>query len=114
MPRLNLFSTSRTYFSWLIKRLFPYKKYEPDTRILGGERALIMSGEYEKVFPMDILPEQLVRACITGELEKQENLGIYEVAPEDLALCEFVCTSKVEVQRVIREALDRLKKENGD
>jgi len=114
LPRLDMFSTSRTYFSWLMKKIFPQQVYEPDTRILGGERALIMSGEYDKVFPMDILPEQLVRACITGNLEKMENLGIYEVAPEDFALCEFVCTSKMEVQKVVREALDVLKKENGD
>lgn len=114
MPRFNLFSTSRTYFTWLVKRLVPGKTFEPDTRVLGGERALIMSGEYDKVFPMDILPEPLVRACLTKDLEKMELLGIYEVAPEDMALCEYVCTSKIEVQRVIREALDLLKKENGD
>lgn len=114
MPRFNVFSASRTYFTWLANCLFPKKTYEPDTRILGGERALIMSGEYDNVFPMDILPEQLVRACLTNDLEKMEQLGIYEVAPEDFALCEYVCTSKIEVQRVIREALDVLKKENGD
>jgi len=114
MPRLDKFSVSRTYFSWLTKKIFPNQAYEPDTRILGGERALIMSGEYDKVFPMDILPEQLVRACITEDLENMENLGIYEVAPEDFALCEYVCTSKIEVQRVVREALDLLRKENGD
>jgi len=114
MPRFNLFSASRTYFSWLTKRLMPGKAFEPDTRVLGGERALIMSGEYEKVFPLDILPEHLVRACVTGDLEKMEQLGLYEVAPEDFALCEFVCTSKLEVQHIIRESLDLLKKENGD
>jgi Na+-transporting NADH:ubiquinone oxidoreductase subunit A len=114
MPRTDKFSSSRTYFTWLYKLIFPNMTYEPDTRILGGERALIMSDEYDRVFPMDILPEQLVRACITGDLERMENLGIYEVAPEDFALCEFVCTSKIEVQKVVREALDMLKKENGD
>lgn len=114
MPRFNLFSTSRTYFTWLTKWLVPGKAFEPDTRVLGGERALIMSGEYDRVFPMDILPEHLVRACVTNDLERMEQLGLYEVAPEDFALCEFVCTSKIEVQRVIREALDLLKKENGD
>lgn len=114
MPRLNMFSNSGTYFTSLMRRFFPGKTYEPDTRILGGERALIMSGEYDKVFPMDILPEQLVRSCISGNLEKQENLGLYEVAPEDFALCEYVCTSKINVQQVIRQALDILKLENGD
>lgn len=114
MPRFGIQSMSKTYFSWLMKCVFPDKKYEPDTRVLGGERALIMSGEYDKVFPMDILPEQLLRACITGDLEAQENLGIYEVAPEDFALCEYVCTSKIEVQKIVRQALDVLKNENGD
>ncbi len=114
MPRLNLFSFSSTYFTKLVQRFQPKKTYEPDTRILGGERALIMSGEYEKVFPMDILPEHLTRACISGNIERQEELGIYEVAPEDFALCEYICTSKVPVQRVVREALDKLKAENGD
>lgn len=114
MPRLHLFSFSRTYFTRLVQRFQPGTTFEPDTRVLGGERALIMSGEYEKVFPMDILPEHLTRACISGNMERQENLGIYEVAPEDFALCEFVCTSKVPVQKVIRDALDLLKSENGD
>jgi Na+-transporting NADH:ubiquinone oxidoreductase subunit A len=114
MPRLHQFSFSKTYFSGWMEKIFPNRVYEPDARVLGGQRTLIMSGEYDKVFPMDILPEQLVRACSTGILEKMENLGLYEVAPEDFALCEYICTSKVEVQKVIREALDLLRKENGD
>ncbi len=114
MPRLDKFSMSRTYVSGFSGVLFPALRYEPDTRLMGGRRALIESGQYDKVFPMDILPEQLVRACITGNIEKQENLGIYEVAPEDFALCEYVCTSKVEVQKVVRQALDILRTENGD
>jgi len=114
MPRLNMFSNSRTYFSFLIDKLMPKRQYDADTRVLGGERALIMSGEYDKVFPMDILPERLVRACIVKDLEDMEALGIYEVAPEDFALCEYVCTSKIEVQKVVREALDLLKAENGE
>lgn len=114
MPRIDKFSVSRTYLSGFFRTLFPAIKYEPDTRVLGGERALIVTGEYDAVFPMDILPEQLVRACITGNIEKQEALGIYEVAPEDFALCEYVCTSKVQVQKVVREALDILRVENGD
>lgn len=113
LPRLHLFSFSRTYFSKLVRRFNPEKTYEPDTRVLGGERALIVSGEYDRVFPMDILPEHLVRACISGNIERQEELGIYEVAPEDFALCEFVCTSKVPVQQAVRDALDKLKAENG-
>ena len=114
LPRLNIFSFSKTYFTKLVQHFQPGKKFEPDTRLLGGERALIMSGEYEKVFPMDILPEYLTRACISGNIERQEDLGIYEVAPEDFALCEYICTSKVPVQQVVRKALDILKAENGD
>lgn len=91
-----------------------YTSYKTDTRVLGGERALIMSGEYDKVFPMDILPERLIRACIVKDLEDMEALGIYEVAPEDFALCEYICTSKIELQQTVREALDLLKAENGD
>lgn len=114
MPRMDKFSMSRTYLSAIIGKLFPSIRYEPDTRLLGGRRALIVSGEYDQVFPMDILPEQLIRACITKNIEKQEQLGIYEVAPEDFALCEYVCTSKLELQKIVRLALDELRLENAD
>ena len=115
MPRVNMFSSSRTYFlSGLLRKLNPKKAYDADTRVLGGERALIMSGEYDRVFPMDIYPERLLRACIVKDLEEMEALGIYEVAPEDFALCEYVCTSKIAVQQIVREALDVLRAENGD
>ena len=82
-----------------------------DARLHGGERAIIMSGEYDKVFPMDILPEFLIKAIIAFDIDKMENLGIYEVAPEDFALCEFVDTSKLEIQKIIRNGLDQLMKE---
>jgi Na+-transporting NADH:ubiquinone oxidoreductase subunit A len=95
-PGFHLFSVSRTY----------------DARIKGGRRAMIMSNEWEKVFPMDILPEFLVRAILAGDIDKMENLGIYEVAPEDFALCEFVDTSKMELQAIVRQGLDLLYKEN--
>lgn len=108
MPRLNKFSVSHSYFSWL---LGDSKEYNLDTNINGGERAFIMSGEYDKVFPMDILPEYLVKAIIAKDIDRMEQLGIYEVAPEDFALCEFVCTSKIETQRIVREGLDYLRKE---
>lgn len=108
MPRMKKFSVNRSYFSWL---LGSKKEYDLDTNINGGERAFIMSGEYEKVFPMDILPESLVKAIIAKDIDKMEQLGIYEVAPEDFALCEFVCTSKIETQRIVREGLDFLRKE---
>ena len=107
MPRLNQFSVSHSYFSWL----FGKKKYAMDARIKGGERHLIMSNEYDKVFPMDIFPEFLIKAIIAGDIDKMEALGIYEVAPEDFALCEFVCSSKVELQRIVREGLDMLRAE---
>ena len=86
MPRTNQFSTSRSYFSWL----FGKKEYALDARIKGGERHMIMSGEYDKVFPMDIYPEYLVKAIIAGDIDRMEALGIYEVAHEDFAVAEFV------------------------
>lgn len=108
MPRFNQFSTSRTYCSWLMGN----KEYTLDARIKGGERHMIMSGEYDSVFPMDIYPEQLVKAIIAGDIDRMEALGIYEVAPEDFAVCEFVDSSKLELQRIVREGLDMLRKEN--
>ena len=106
-PRFSMFSTSRSYFSWLM----PSRKYTIDARIKGGERHMIMSNEYDKVFPMDIYPEYLLKAIITGNIDKMEQLGIYEVAPEDFALCEFVDSSKLELQRIVREGLDKLRAE---
>ncbi len=106
-PRCNQFSTSHSYFSWLMGK----KEYVFDARVKGGERHMIMSNEYDKVFPMDIYPEYLVKAIIAGDIDRMEALGIYEVAPEDFALCEFVCSSKVEVQRIVRAGLDMLRAE---
>ena len=107
MPRFNQYSTSRSYFSWLCGK----KEYALDARIKGGERHMIMSNEYDRVFPMDIFPEQLIKAIITGDIDRMEALGIYEVAPEDFAICEFVDSSKLELQRIVREGLDMLRKE---
>lgn len=109
-PRLNDFSTSRSYFSWLMPKK---KAYNLDARIKGSERHMIMSGEYDRVFPMDIYPEYLIKAIIAGDIDRMEQLGIYEVAPEDFALCEFVDSSKLELQRLVREALLMLRKENN-
>ncbi len=106
-PGLNKFSMSKAYFSWLM----PSKKYVLDTNYHGEERAYVVTGQYEKVLPMDVYPMQLIKACLIEDIEAMENLGIYEVSPEDLALCEFVCTSKMEVQSIIREGLDLIKKE---
>ena len=107
MPRFNQFSVNRSYFSWLMGK----KEYVIDARIKGGERHMIMSNEYDRVFPMDIYPEYLLKAIIAGDIDRMEALGIYEVAPEDFALCEFVCSSKVEVQRIVRAGLDMLRAE---
>ena len=109
MPRFDQFSTNGSYFSRFMKR----KEYALDARIKGGRRNMIMSGEYDKVFPMNILPEYLVKAVIVGDIDKMEALGIYEVAPEDFALAEFVDSSKLELQKLIREGLDMLRKENS-
>ena len=109
MLRLGQFSVSRSYFSWLFGRK---KEYKLDARIKGGERHIIMSGEYDSVLPMDIYGEYLIKAIITGDIDKQEQLGIYEVSPEDFALAEFVDSSKLELQRIVREGLDVLRKEN--
>ena len=107
MPRFNQYSANHSYFSWLMGK----KQFAPDARIKGGERHMIMSGEYDRVFPMDIYPEYLVKAIIAGDIDRMEALGIYEVAPEDFALCEFVCSSKVEVQRIVRAGMDKLRAE---
>lgn len=109
--RPEKFSASRLYLTKLIQCLCPRKEFKFDARMLGSERAFIMSGEYDKVFPMDILPEQLCKAMIARNIDKMEQLGAYEVAPEDFALCEFVCTSKIETQKLVREALDFMRKE---
>lgn len=105
--RPKQYSMNRSYFSWLCKN----KKYDLDARLKGGERAMIMSTEFTKVFPLDIYPEHLLKAIIAFNIDKMEQLGIYEVAPEDFALCEFVDTSKQELQRIVREGLDLLYKE---
>ena len=105
----NIHSNSKTSLSWL----FPNRKYEPTTNLHGEERALVVTGEMEEVFPMDIYPMQLLKACMAGDIEKMENLGIYEVAPEDFALIDYVNTSKIEAQEIIRLGLDLMITEVG-
>jgi Na+-transporting NADH:ubiquinone oxidoreductase subunit A len=107
-PGTGKFSVSRTFPGWLFCKK---KEYVIDARIRGGKRAMIMSNEYDKVFPLDIYPEFLLKAIIAFDIEKMENLGIYEVAPEDFALCEFVDTSKIEIQQIVRKGLNLLYKE---
>lgn len=108
MPRTKQFSANRSYLSWLM----PKRQYNLDARIKGGERHMIMSGEYDRVIPMDIYPEYLIKAIIAEDIDKMEQLGIYEVAPEDFAVAEFVDSSKLELQHIVRKGLDMLRKEN--
>lgn len=102
LPGFGKFSMNRSFFSWLT----PGKKYTLDTNQHGEERAFVVSGEYEKVFPMNIYPVYLLKSILANDIERMEQLGIYEVAPEDFALCEFVCTSKIETQSIVRRGLD--------
>lgn len=118
MPGLKKFSFSYTFLSGLLR---PFKTFEPlmpikptysfNTNMHGSVRPFLFTGSFEKVFPFDIYPLQLIKACIVGDVELQEKLGIYEVEPEDFALCEFIDPSKTEIQTIIREALEVLRKE---
>lgn len=105
--RTKQFSTSHTYFSWLT----PKKKYDMDTNLHGGPRAFVMSDVYSKVLPMDIYPVYLTKACLAGDIDKMEEFGIYEVLEEDLALCEYVCPSKIEIQSIISDGIALMMKE---
>jgi len=107
MPGFDKFSFSRTFAS----KLFPRKNYILDTNLHGGERAFVMTGQYEKMVPMDIYPMQLMKAILAEDIDLMENLGIYEIAEEDFALCEFICSSKVEIQSIVRKGLDLMIKE---
>lgn len=118
MPGLKKFSFSKTFLSGL---MLPFKAMEPlmpvkpsfsfNTNMHGSVRPFLFTGQFERVFPFDIYPLQLIKACIVGDVELQEKLGIYEVEPEDFALCEFIDPSKTEIQTIIREALEVLRKE---
>ena len=107
MPRLSKFSVSHAYFSWL----FPNRRYNLDTNLNGGERPFVVTGLYERYLPMDIYPMHLLKAIMAGDIDKMENLGIYEVVEEDFALCEFVDPSKTEMQQVIRDGINLMIKE---
>jgi len=109
-PVFNKISTSRALtFSWLS----PKKKYDLNTNTNGEHRAFVTTGTYEEVFPLDIYPMQILKACMYKDLDEMEALGMYEVAPEDFALTEFVCVSKQPHQKIIREGLDLMLKEIG-
>ncbi len=102
-------SASTTSLSWL----FGKKKAKVDTNLNGEERALVVTGEMEKVFPMEIYPMQLIKACLIEDVERMEALGIYEVVPEDFALVDFANTSKIEAQEIIRRGIELMIKEEG-
>ena len=108
-PGLNKFSASRTFFTWLCGN----KEYTLDTNTHGEPRAIVVSGEMEKVFPMDIYPEHLIKAVLAKDIDKMIDLGIYEVVEEDMALCEFVSTSKTPVQKILRNGLNLMMQEVG-
>ena len=109
-PVFNKISTSRALtFSWL----FPNKKFDLNTNTNGEHRAFVVTGIYEEVFPLDIYPIQLLKSCMYKDLDEMEQLGMYEVAPEDFALTEFVCVSKQPHQEIIRKGLDLMLKEIG-
>lgn len=107
LPGFNKFSFSHTFLSWLT----PNKKYRLDTNLHGGVRAYVMTGKYEKVFPFDIYPMQLIKAVLVEDIDQMENLGIYEIDDEDFALCEVIDTSKTEIQSIIRKGLDLMRQE---
>lgn len=106
-PRFKKFSVSRSYFSWLC----PKKAYKLDTNLNGGERPFVVTGLYEQYLPMDIYPMYLLKACLAGDIDKMESLGIYEVTEEDFALCEFVDPSKINIQQIIRDGINLMIKE---
>ncbi|RLD61381.1 MAG: NADH:ubiquinone reductase (Na(+)-transporting) subunit A [Bacteroidetes bacterium] len=108
-PGFKKYSNSRTFLSSLI----PRKKYKLDANLNGEERAFVVSGQYEKVFPMNIFPVFLLKAILANDIEKMEKLGIYEVCEEDFALCEFVCSSKIKVQSIISRGIDMMIKETN-
>jgi len=110
LPGFGKYSPSRTFFSWLGSKK---KEYILDANTHGEERAFVLSDEYEKVLPMDILPVYLLKAILANDVDAMEQLGIYEVIEEDLALCEYVCTSKIMVQSVLRKGINSMIKELG-
>ena len=105
--RFGKFSFSKSYFSWLT----PKKKYKVDTNLNGGQRAFVVSDVYGKVLPMDIYPVYLLKAILAEDIDKMEQLGIYEVIEEDLALCEYVCPSKIDIQDIISKGIATMIKE---
>ena len=105
--RPKVHSSSWCYFSWLT----PKKQYDMDTNLHGGPRAFVETKCFEDVTLMDIFPIYLIKACLAGDIEKMEKFGIYEVLPEDLALCDYVDPSKNDIQAIIQQGIDLMIKE---
>ncbi|MCP3929664.1 MAG: Na(+)-translocating NADH-quinone reductase subunit A [Bacteroidetes bacterium] len=101
-------SVSRTFTSFL----FPSRQYEGETNTHGEKRAFVVTNQYERVLPMDIFPQHLMKAIIVNDFERMEGLGIYELSEEDIALCEFVCTSKQPLQQILRKGLDIMREQS--
>jgi len=110
LPGLKKWSLSHTFLSWLT----PKRTYDVNTSLHGGRRAVMMTDVYDKVFPFDLMPLQLLKACDIKDIEQMEALGIYEVDSEDFALCELVCPSKKEWQQIVEEALYELRMKNAE
>ncbi len=109
LPGIDKFSASKAFLS----KLFPKKEYILNANLHGGERAFVLSGQYEKLVPMDVLPVHLLKAILVNDIDKMEQLGIYEVIEEDFALCEYACTSKIKVQDILRKGINTMIKELG-
>ena len=107
LPGLKKWSFSHTFLAFL----FPKKHYSPHTSLQGSKRTLMLHDLYERVFPFNILPAELYKACVTRDIDLMENLGIYEITAEDFALCELICPSKIEWQQTIQDALAYLHQE---
>ena len=106
-PNFKKFTSTNTMGASLCKK----SKKVLDTNLNGGIRPLIMTGNFEKVFPFDIYPMQLIKACIIKDIDQMEELGIYEIDAEDFALCEVIDPSKTAIQQIVRESLEMLRKE---
>ena len=116
MPGFKKYSYSRTFLSGFFSKNLSLltshlSPYQFDTNTHGDERPLVFTGNFERVFPFDIYPTQVIKACVVGDIDLMEQLGIYEVEPEDFALCEFIDVSKTEIQHIVRQALETLRKE---
>ena len=105
-PTLNKVSFHRAF--GLLSFLTPGKEFKVDSNTHGEPRAFVQTGIFEQVTPMDILPTYLLKSIMAEDIDEMEELGIYEVIEEDLALCEFVDVSKHNVQQIVRQGIELL------